>query len=417
MKYLSKVLFWAALIFSIACQDQNKKQKIQTTESASDMTSQELGRDLAKRFLITDGHIDLPYKLAEEGYMSRGEIPDLSNEIDGNFDYIKAKLGGLNAPFMSIFLPAELQKEKGASKALADSLINLVEQITTTYPKHFALANTPSDVRSNFQKNLISLPMGMENGSGLEDDLNNVKYFFDRGIRYVTLTHGKDNLICDSSYDTTRTWNGLSPYGKQVVLEMNKTGIMVDVSHISDSTFYDVMELTDVPCIASHSSCRKFVPGFERNMTDDMIKRLAAEGGVVQVNFSSIFISGESKTKWNTLSALSKEFSTNNPAASDSAKAAFENEWMEKNDFFVEVGDVADHIDHIVKIAGIDHVGFGSDFDGVGNSLPIGLKTAEDFPNLIIALVDRGYSEEDIEKICSKNVFRVWQAVLDAGQG
>lgn len=369
---------------------------------------------LAKKFIITDGHIDLPYKLVEEGYMAKGEIPDLSGEIDGNFDFIKSKQGGLDVPFMSIYLPAYLQKTSGASKALADSLITMVEQITSTYPDHFALAGSPAEAIQNFEKGLVSLPMGMENGSGIEDKIENVKYFYDRGIRYVTLTHSKNNLICDSSYDPTRKWNGLSPFGREVVQEMNAQGIMVDIAHVSDSTFYQVMELTDVPCIASHSSVRKFTPGFERNMSDEMIKLLAENQGVIQINFGSTFLLQKSRLLNDTAKIALEEFKAQNPNATDSATTAFSNQWRIDNDFFADVKDAADHIDHVVNLVGVDYVGLGSDFDGVGNSLPNRLKTAADYPKLIEELLNRGYSDEDIEKICYKNVFRVWDAVLSA---
>lgn len=381
-------------------------------ESSPDFKEQ--AQALAKKFIITDGHVDLPYRLAEDGWMKAGNLPDLSNHTHGNFDYAKAKEGGLDAPFMSIFIPAALQQYPGASKNLADSLINMVENIVNTYPQQFAHAGSPADVQNNFEKGLISLPMGMENGSAIEDQIENVKYFFDRGIRYVTLTHGKDNLICDSSYDTTRTWNGLSPFGREVVKEMNAQGIMVDISHVSDSTFYQVMAMTNVPCIASHSSVRKFTPGFERNMSDEMIKMLAANNGVIQINFGSTFLLNESRLKYDTIKMVKNEFEAQNPDASDSVVSAYLNEWMINNDFFADVKDAADHIDHVVDLVGVDYVGLGSDFDGVGNSLPTGLKSAADYPNLIEELLTRGYTEEEIEKICYKNVFRVWNAVLSA---
>lgn len=406
-KLLVATILSSIIVFS--CSQTEKK----TTEAEEpDLKTQ--AEALAQKFIITDGHVDLPYKLAEEGYMAKGEIPDLSGEIEGNFDNVKAEAGGLDVPFMSIYLPASLQKTSGASKALADSLITMVEQIASTYPKHFALAGSPAEAIQNFEKGFISLPMGMENGSGIEDNIENVKYFFDRGIRYITLCHSKYNLICDSSYDPNRNWNGLSPYGREVVKEMNAQGIMVDISHVSDSTFYQVMAMTDVPCIASHSSVRKFTPGFERNMSDDMIKLLASKKGVIQINFGSTFLSDKSRKKYDTLKTVKKEFKTQNPNASDAEWATYENQWMEDNDFFADVKDAADHIDHVVKLVGVDYVGLGSDFDGVGNSLPTRLKTAADYPKLIEELLERGYSEEDIEKICYKNVFRVWDAVLVA---
>ncbi|MFT7033426.1 MAG: membrane dipeptidase [Cyclobacteriaceae bacterium] len=389
-----------------------KSKKNEVKESAK-VDVAEQAKDLAKKFIITDGHIDLPYHLKSMGFLDLKSTPDLVTGIEGNFDFPRAKEGGLDAPFMSIFIPAALQKT-GGSKELADSLINMVENICTKFPDHFALVSSPNDVIKNFAAGKISLPMGMENGSPLEDDLENVAYFFDRGIRYITLTHGKVNLICDSSYDSERKWNGLSPFGREVVLEMNKQGIMVDVSHISDSTFYDVMELTDIPCIASHSSARKFTPGFERNMSDDMIKLLAKKNGVIQINFGSSFLTHTYGDKLSERDSLKRVYMTeNNLTGKDSLTKAFHNKWMKENDPYADVDIVADHIDHVVKIAGIDYVGLGSDYDGVGNSLPTGLKDVAGLPNLLEELLRRGYSEDDIEKICSKNVFRVWNAVLD----
>lgn len=405
-------LLVATILCSVALISCNKTQEKAPEAPQPDLKAQ--AQALAEKFIITDGHIDLPYKLAEEGYMAKGEIPDLSGEIEGNFDYAKSKQGGLDVPFMSIYLPASLQQSPGASKALADSLISMVEQITSTYPNHFALAGSPAEATRNFKKGLVSLPMGMENGSGIEDNIENVKYFYDRGIRYITLTHSKNNLICDSSYDPTRKWNGLSPFGRQVVKEMNTQGIMVDIAHVSDSTFYQVMAMTDVPCIASHSSVRKFTPGFERNMSDDMIKLLAQKNGVIQINFGSTFLLQKSRQLYDTAKIALKEYKAQNPNASDSAITAFSNQWLIDNDFFADVKDAADHIDYVVKLVGVDYVGLGSDFDGVGNSLPTRLKTAADYPKLIKELLERGYSEEDIEKICYKNVFRVWDAVLAA---
>jgi len=405
MKILTIPTLMLALL--LGCSQESKKESKKKAPNYA-----KLADDLAHKFIIIDGHIDLPYKLKGEGYMANGEIPDMSGKIDGNFDFKKASSGGLDAPFMSIYLPSRLQNKPGDSKALADSLIDMVGQIANLFPNHFAMARSPEDVQKNFKNGLVSLPMGMENGSGLEDDLANVKYFFDRGIRYVTLTHAKDNLICDSSYDTTRTWNGLSEYGRQVVQEMNRQGIMVDISHVSDSAFYQVMELTKSPCIASHSSVRKFTPGFERNMSDEMIRELAQNGGVIQINFGSTFLLEKSKAKWDELKTVKENYKEQNPDVPDSVLSAFANNWMLENDFYADVEDAADHIDHVVKLVGIDYVGFGSDFDGVGNSLPTGLKTSADYPNLIAVLLERGYSEEAIEKICYKNVFRVWNAVL-----
>lgn len=370
--------------------------------------------ELAQKYIITDGHVDLPYRLQVRNFrLTREYIGIPVSTKDGDFDYERAKAGGLDAPFMSIYIPSSYQVDGGA-KALADSLIDMVGGIAQAHPDKFAVAVSPRQVEANFKKGIISLPMGMENGAPIEDKLENVAYFQKRGIRYITLTHSTDNLICDSSYDTTRTWNGLSPFGREVVAEMNRVGIMVDISHVSDSTFYDVMEITKAPVIASHSSCRKFTPGFERNMNDDMIRRLGENGGVIQINFGSTFLDGEVAAARNEMRAeIMKVLEEKNLSYRDDAAKPVIDEFMSKNrdKYFADVQTVANHIDHVVQLAGIDHVGLGSDFDGVGDSLPTGLKDVSDYPNLIYELLKRGYTEEDIEKICWGNVRRVWSAV------
>lgn len=373
--------------------------------------------ELAQQFIITDGHVDLPYRLKVQNFRLEREYLGIPVETDkGDFDYVRAKAGGLDAPFMSIFIPAS--REDNGAKALADSLIDMVVGITEAHPDKFALANSTAEVEANFKKGIVSLPMGMENGSPIERKLENVQYWHDRGIRYITLTHSKDNHICDSSYDTTGTWNGLSPFGEQVVREMNRVGIMVDISHVSDSTFWQVMEMTDVPCIASHSSCRKFTPGFERNMNDDMIRRLAENNGVMQINFGSTFLDGNiSKQMDEKRAELTQLLEEKGLSYDDEEAKPVIDQFQEENEVLMaDVKTVADHIDHVVSLVGVDHVGFGSDYDGVGDTLPTGLKDVSQYPNLIHELLKRGYSESDIEKICYKNVWRVWQAVEDAAE-
>ena len=364
--------------------------------------------ELAHKFIITDGHIDVPWRL-NDGY------EDLSIRTEtGDFDYIRAKEGGLDAPFMSIYVPSSYQ-ETGGAKEKADSLIELVHRIANDHPDKFEVAFSVADVNRIFGDGKIALPMGMENGAPILDDLNNVQYFYDRGIRYITLTHAKDNLICDSSYDTTGTWNGLSPFGRKVVKEMNRVGIMVDISHVTDEVINQVMDMTDVPVIASHSSCRYFTPGWERNMGDAEIKRLKDNGGVIQINYGSSFVTqvSQDKRKANSekIEAYAKE---NGLEENDETFIAYAKKVNEENPMYADITEVVDHIDHVVELAGIDHVGIGSDYDGVGDSLPYGLKDVTSYPNLIFHLLKRGYSEEDIEKICYKNVWRVWSAVEQA---
>jgi membrane dipeptidase len=381
----------------------------------SDADRLKAAKEIAQATIVVDGHVDLPFRMKVGGFTLKREVLDVSVRTpDGNFDYPRAKEGGLDAPFMSIYIPAANQAIRGASKALADTLIAMTERVAATFPGQFAMAYSPADVRANFEKGLVSLPMGMENGAGLEDDLANVAYFHSRGIRYITLTHGKDNLIGDASYDTTATYGGLSAFGEKVVAEMNRVGIMVDLSHVSDNTFRDALAITKVPVIASHSSVRKFTPGFERNMSDELIQGLAKNGGVMMINFGGAFLdsaytAGTAQVREHLVNWLAE----NKLSRSDPRAQQYIEEYTAKFTPFPTVTRVADHFDHVVSLVGIDYVGLGSDYDGVGDSLPTGLKDVSMFPNLFAELLRRGYSKEDLEKICYKNVFRVWQAVED----
>ncbi len=408
MKKLPCILLFQSLIFCCTPKAGSSDYTRMTDEERL-----EAATEIAHSTIIVDGHVDLPYRMKVGGFTLQREILDVSVRTpDGNFDFPRAKEGGLDAPFMSIYIPAGNQKISGASKALADSLILMTERLAATFPDKFAMAYSPTDIEANFEKGLISLPMGMENGAGIEDDLANVEYFHKRGIRYITLTHGTDNLIGDASYDTTGTHQGLSEFGEKVVAEMNRVGIMVDLSHVSDNTFRDVLAVTKVPVIASHSSVRKFTPGFERNMSDELIKAMAENDGVMMINFGGSFIdsaysAGAAKVREHLVNYLAE----NNLSRGDSAYRAYAASYATANNPFPTVQRVADHIDYVKKLVGIDYVGLGSDFDGVGDSLPIGLKDVSMFPNLIAELLKRGYSKEDIEKICYKNVFRVWNEV------
>jgi membrane dipeptidase len=367
---------------------------------------------LAHQFIITDGHVDLPYRLKIQNFrLERHYIDSLVIATDsktGNFDYVRAKKGGLSVPFMSIYIPANLQKS-GTEKRLADSLIDMIQGLIKANPDKFAEGKTPQYIEQNFQKGLISMPMGMENGAPILT-LSDVDYFYKRGIRYITLTHGKDNHICDSSYDTTRTWAGLSPYGREVVAEMNRVGVMVDISHVSDDAFWAVMDLTKKPCIASHSSCRFFTPEFKRNMSDSMIQRLGKNGGVIQINFGTSFLDEKARKDIDAKHKdLDKMLEKKGLKPDDKAAKPFIEQFQIENPIlFADVEKVADHIDHVRQLVGVDHIGIGSDFDGVGDTLPTGLKDVSQYPNLIYVLLKRGYSDSDIEKICYKNVWRVW---------
>ncbi|MCD9016055.1 dipeptidase [Parachryseolinea silvisoli] len=374
---------------------------------------------LAQVFILTDGHVDLPYRLNVRHFRLEREflgIPLQSNT--GDFDYERARQGGLDAPFMSIYIPASYQQLPDHGKAYADSVISMVTGITDSLSDKFAFAGTPAEVEANTRAGKISLPMGMENGCPIGNDLKNLEHFYKRGIRYITLSHSKDNQICDSSGDTTHTWNGLSPFGRDVVKEMNRLGIMVDISHVDDSTFYQVLALTEVPCIASHSACRFFAPTVRRDMTDDMIRKMGEHGGVIHINFYNAFLdSAVVKRNQENREKLATLLEARNLKYTDSlAKPVIEQFRQDNPSLNTDVEMVANHIDHIVKLAGIDHVGLGSDFDGVDGDLPTGLEDVSKYPNLLYVLLKRGYSPEDIEKICSKNTFRVWNAALAAAR-
>ncbi|MGC4020997.1 MAG: dipeptidase [Cyclobacteriaceae bacterium] len=401
--------FLLSLFLLISCSEKKPVDRM------NDDQLKAYANDLAQKFIITDGHIDLPYRLKDKNFVAdRGNLDTLVHMSTGNIDFVRARRGGLDAPFMSIYIPSKYQKQSDFGKSLADSLIDFVNGIAKGLPNEFSLANTPEEVEANTRAGKISLPMGMENGAPIGNDLKNVKYFYDRGIRYITLTHSKNNQICDSSGDSAK-WNGLSPFGKEVVNEMNRVGIMVDISHVDDSTFYQVMKLTKAPCIASHSSCRYFAPTVRRDMTDDMIKKLGENDGVMCINFYTAFIdsaliNAQAKRK-KEIDFILKE---RNLKESDSiGKKLVANYKKEHPLPSVDIEKVVDHIDHVVKIAGVDHVGFGSDFDGVDDMLPEKLTDVSMFPNLIYALLKRGYSEDDIEKICHKNVWRVWNRVAE----
>lgn len=381
------------LLLMASCSDQDE----------GEVDLKEKARELAQKYIIVDTHVDAPYRL-------RGNWEDISQATKGgHFDYVRAREGGLDAPFMSIYIPARYQ-ESGGGKELADSLIAMVKGFAQTWQGKFAMAYSAADMKVNFAEGKMSLLMGLENGAPIAGKLENVRYFYDQGIRYITLAHSRNNHICDSSYDTIPKWNGLSPFGEKVVAEMNRVGIMVDVSHITDSAFYDVMRVTRAPVIASHSSCRHFTPDWERNMSDELIQALAKNGGVIQINFGSAFLRSEYRERGREIRReLLDYLKAQGWERNDEHARAYLEDYY-KTHHLGTVADVADHIDHVVKLVGIDHVGLGSDFDGV-LFLPEGLSDVSMYPNLIHELLERGYRESDIKKICSDNILRVMSDV------
>ncbi len=352
-------------------QDVMKARKLMDKKRERDKINN-LAQELAQEMIIIDTHLDTPIQL----YMQQsknGFYEDITKTSSLHFDFDRAVSGGLNVPFFVIFTPPSAE-EKGTAFEMAKDLIQILEDIMNKHPSKFRLVKSPEEITN--EKGVMQVVYGMENGAPIESKLSNIKVFSDMGINYITLAHSKSNHISDSSYDSNKNWGGLSPFGRKVVAEMNKQGVMIDISHVSDAAFYEVLKLTKTPVIASHSSLRHFVPGFERNVSDDMLRELAKNEGVIQICFGSEFIA--EKKKYPNL--------------------------------IVTVKDVADHIDRVKKLVGIDHVGIGSDYDGWRN-FPVGLEDTSTYPNLIKELLNRNYTKEEIEKIFGGNLLRVWREV------
>ena len=367
---------------------------------------EERAQRLTQDALLVDTHIDVPYRLH-----AQGATPDdvSARTQGGHFDWERGRAGGLDLPFFSIYIPAENQAQKGSSRALADQLIDEVERVVEHSGGKFELARSTADARRIQAAGHMGIALGIENGAALEDDLASVRHFQERGVRYVTLTHSEDNLICDSSYSTKHTWGGLSPYGREVVGELNRRGILVDVSHISDEAFDDVLAAARVPPIASHSSCRHFTPGFERNLDDARIQALARAGGVIQINFGSTFLTAEANQASIAEHKAIGEQCTAAGVHPDSKEGqVIADRWRaEHPDVQTRLSDVADHIEHVRAIAGVEHVGIGSDFDGV-SSVPVGLEDVSRYPALVAELMRRGWKDDELRLLLGENLLRVW---------
>ncbi len=374
------------------------------TESASETPV--MPDDLAHRHLIVDTHIDVPYRL-------ENKFVDVTQATEtGDFDYPRARAGGLDALFMSIYIPAELDAQGQPGADLANKMIDFVEDIALRAPDKFQVAHCSKDVLDAHAAGKIAMPMGMENGGPMVLP-GNLAHFYDRGIRYVTLAHSKSNAISDSSYDINEAHEGLSGVGKDFVKQLNDYGIMVDISHVSDKAFWQVLELSKVPVIASHSSARHFTPGFQRNMNDDMIRALGAQGGVIQINYGSSFLTKTAQDYGKAMRAFGENYTKDKGlgAESDELKAALAQYRVDNPYPYASLEDVLDHFDHVVALTGVEHVGIGSDYDGVGDSLPIDLKDVASYPNLIAGLQRRAYTEAQIAMMLGGNLMRVWQAV------
>lgn len=366
----------------------------------------EAARHLATDAVIVDTHIDAPTELLHRWSDLGVATPSQ------DFDYPRARSGGLDVAFMSIYTSPD-QDEAGTATQTAHMQIDAVEALVARHPDKFALLRSPDDVERLRRDGKVLLALGMENGAPIGDDLAQLAAFHARGVRYITLAHGRNNRICDSATDPERRWHGLSPFGAEVVREMNRLGIMVDVSHLSDESIAQAVELSRVPVIASHSALRHFTPGLKRNLSDELVKAIAAKGGVVQVPFGSIFIDADAAGIYQEFLRTRDAFRRAKAAAiAAGAPSPAEPEFPELPP--TAMAQVLDNIDRIVALAGIDHVGIGSDFDGVDRQLAAELRSVADYPQLVAGLQARGYREPDIRKVLGGNLLRVWQAVEDA---
>lgn len=357
---------------------------------------------------VVDTHIDAPS-------LQVREWKDLLNTTDRDFDAPAATKGGLKVGFMSIYT-SPTQDEQGTANASAHQQIDAMEALAYRAPYRFVVLRSARDYDPNDKR--IALTFGMENAAPIGDRLDLLKVFRDRGVSYITLAHSANNRLADSSYAVDRKWNGLSPFGKQVVDSMNRLGIMVDVSHVSDQAALQAIALSRAPVIASHSAFRHFTPGFERNVSDEIAKAIAAKGGVVQVTFGTQFVNRKDALGLRDYFIELKKFKDGVVAdlaagrKPPKTEAEFDREWDAVHPYSpATVREVADHIVYGIGLIGADHIGIGSDFDGVGEALPTDLRTVADYPKLANELRRRGISDADIAKVMGGNLLRVWRQV------
>lgn len=328
---------------------------------------------------------------------------------DGNIDIPRMRDGGLSAIFFSIWIDGKIMGPPAVQKALDQ--IDAVRELVRLHPNDLLLATSADDIRTAKQQNKIAALIGVEGGHMMGNDLAVLRSFAALGVRYMTLTHMENNEWADSS-TAKPEHNGLTDFGKQVVRELNRLGIMVDISHVADKTFYDALAVSKAPLIASHSSCRALCNAV-RNMTDDMMRDLAKNGGVVQINYHVGFLSQQFRDYENAHPEAEKEIKEevkkrcgSDEGCTDVLAQQVVREWMQSGKLpKVDWTLIIDHIDHAVKIAGIDHVGLGSDFDGA--VMPIGMEDVTHIPQITDALLKRGYSDSDIRKILGQNTLRV----------
>jgi len=365
--------------------------------------------------LIIDTHADTPQRFLDEGFDIGSTDP---NDV-GHISLDKAKRGNLGAEFFSIWVDPETNQGHFAKHTF--DLIDSVYEQAARHPDRMMMAFSPADIEQAHHEHKLAALMGIEGGHSIENDIHLLRDYYRLGVRYMTLSWSNTNEWADSSGDVTdekvQHHNGLTDFGKQVVVEMNRLGMMVDISHVADKTFWDAIATSKAPVIASHSSARALVDA-PRNMTDDMLRAVTKNGGVVQVNFFSGF---DDQNFWNAAKAQAKDKAAAEQKYIDDLKTQgkdvnyieldrIDREWTAKIPR-PPLKSLIDHIDHIAKVAGIDHVGLGSDFDGVSGTTPQGIDSAADLPRITQALLDRGYSADDIKKILGGNILRVFREV------
>lgn len=359
-------------------------------------------KNLLKHSIVLDTHVDTTQRLIWD-HINLGNL-----NSDGSIDIPRMRKGSMNAVFFSIWVPGTVIGEEAIKQAMTQ--IDAIYEQVRLYPADLALCTTVDEIKTATAEGKIALLMGIEGGHMIGNNLKLLEQYAKLGVRYMTLTHSLNNDWADSSSDTPRH-NGLTPFGKAVVREMNRVGIMIDVSHVSDKTFYDALAISRAPIIASHSSCRSICSS-ERNMTDTMIKALAAKGGVIQINYFTSFLSQEFHDKEDQSDELRLLKIELQKKCGDNQSCLIREGTILMHKFVdqgklprVNWTKIIDHIDHVVKLVGADHVGLGSDFDGA--IMPYGMEDSSYLPHISEALLERGYSDSDIQKILGENILRV----------
>lgn len=369
--------------------------------------------EIHERALTVDTHCDTPMSMLDDDF----DVGIRNSAPQSRVDFLRMKEGGLDAIFFAAFTGQQERTEENTENAfkMANQMIDVVYEACSEYDNLAELATSADDATRLEKMGKRAIYIGMENGFPIGTQLSRVKEFYNRGVRYITLCHSSNNEICDSSTDKNGAeHNGLSKFGKKVVKEMNNLGMMVDVSHISDKSFYDVIKLSKAPVIASHSSVRS-IAHHNRNMSDDMIKALAKNGGVIQICLLDSYIKDPDTTtvRYQKEKELRLIFNSKFDKMTDEEKKAVRNEWRALGEKYPKtlpaVADYVDHIDYVKNLVGIDYVGIGSDFDGGGGI--DGCADVSEFPNITKEMLKRGYTEEEVQKVWGGNFFRVFKAV------